>query len=443
MPRRYYWIIFLVLAGFEACKDRWVTGSGPQAAEWDSMSQSMPGMVKAPDTMRREVYTCSMHPQVIRDTPGQCPICRMELLKKSAESRRVDGIDLGTLLKPTNGFVIASLPVITMEWGSVAIEVKALGFVTYDTRRVGAISARVSGRIEKLYVRYRFEPVHAGQKIMDMYSPELLTAQQNLLFLLKNDAANATLIAAARERLLLLGMSPGQLAEVVRTGKAAYTVSICSGYSGHVHEAGGMMNVRSGVAGAGTTGMGGPGGMPDISLITEELALKEGMYVQKGQTVLKVYDPSRVWALVNIYAGQQGLVRKGDSVTLRAEVAPDQVIWGKIDFIEPSFRRDQKTLTARVYFDNARLRLPVGSQVEATIRSAPVSGNWLPKEAVVSLGLDKVAFVRTRGGFVAHRVETGYVYDGKIQVLGGLAPADSVARDGQYLMDSESFIIVK
>jgi Cu(I)/Ag(I) efflux system membrane fusion protein len=115
----------------------------------------------------------------------------------------------------------------------------------------------------------------------------------------------------------------------------------------------------------------------------------------------------------------------------------------RIDFIEPFYREGNKTLTARVYFENNMMdMLPVGSQVKATISGKTIKANWLPKDAVVSLGLSNVVFKNDGGVFKAHKVETGLTYQNKIQILGGLAPDDMVAANAQFLMDSESFIKV-
>jgi Cu(I)/Ag(I) efflux system membrane fusion protein len=357
----------------------------------------------------------------------------MELVKKTTGNKIIDGIDLGALLKPTNGFVITSIPLITLTKSDESIELQALGTIAYDTRQVGSISARVSGRIEKLYVRFRYQKVMAGQKIMDMYSPELLTAQQNLLFLLKNDATNAGFINAAKEKLLLLGMSNEQLQQVIQTQKPSFTVSVYSKYTGHIHESAGVMNSNNN----------SQNGMKAIADITEELPIKEGMYLQKGQTIFTVYNPSKVWALLNIYADKQGLIKKGKVVELIHEATPDKSITGRVDFIEPFFRKESKTVSIRVYFDNSKLNLSVGSQVRAKIFSNLPNADWLPTESVVSLGLDKVVFVKMPGGFMPHIVETGYVNKGKIQILNGLKSKDSVVQNAQFLMDSESFIKIK
>jgi len=380
-----------------------------------------------------ETYTCSMHPQIIREEPGNCPICGMQLIKKSGANKKIDGLDLNTLLKPTNGFVISSIPVTTLESSDERIEVDALGTIAYDTRYMGNISARVAGRIEKLYVRFRYQKISAGQKVMDIYSPELLTAQQNLLFLLKNDAGNSSFINTAKQKLLLLGMSNEQLQRVIQTQQPSFTIAVYSKYSGHIHEAAGIMN----------SGNNNPAGMKDIALVTEELSLKEGMYIQKGQTIFSVYNPSRVWALLNIYGDNQSTIKREDGVELSSETNPDKTFFGKVDFIEPFFRKENKTLSVRVYFDNSKLQLPVGSQVKATISGRPKMADWLPKESIVSLGLDKVVFVKAPGGFIPHIVSTGFTNRGKTQIVDGLSFTDSVALNAQFLMDSESFIKIK
>lgn len=377
-------------------------------------------------------YTCPMHPEITKDRPGKCPICGMDLVKKETDSKKVGDVALESLLKPSNEFVVSSIPVTTIEQRGEQIEIEALGNIAYDTRQVGSISARVSGRIEKLYVRYRYQKISKGQKILDIYSPEILTAQQNLLFLLKNDAANTTFIEAAKEKLLLLGMSNEQLKQVIQSGKPSLTIAVYSNYGGHIHEAsnGGSMNNEA-------------GNMKDISLITEDLSLKEGMYIQKGQSVFTVFNPDKAWAILNIYGDNQSSVKTGNTVKVVPETAPNKYFTATIDFIEPFYRKENKTLTARVYFNNSDLKIPIGSQVKATIFGNTKEAFWLPKEAVLSLGMDKVVFNRTNGGFKAVKITTGISHERHIQVLSGLSTTDSIAANAQYLMDSESFIKVK
>jgi Cu(I)/Ag(I) efflux system membrane fusion protein len=378
---------------------------------------------------KKELWTCSMHPEIIRDKPGTCRICGMDLIKKVENATALNEIMLNDLLQPTDRFVVSSIPVTTIKKKSEQIEIESLGTIAYDTRLVNTISARVSGRIEKLYVKYRYQHVMKGQRIMDIYSPELLTAEEELLFLVKNDPDNFSLISAAKQKLLLLGVSESQLRQIIKTAKPALSIAVYSNYSGHIHEAGNTM-----------PGTNSNEQRMDLSRVTEELPVKEGMYVEKGQNIFLLYNVDRSWVLLNIFPEDQNQVQVGDAVRIVPEAVPEKNFRAKIDFIEPFYRKDNKTLTARVYFNNSQLQIPIGSQVRAIIFASSKEADWLPLSAVLSLGIDKVVFIKTMGGFKAHKVETGLSYKNQIEILAGLNKADSVAANAQFLTDSESFI---
>jgi membrane fusion protein, copper/silver efflux system len=407
----------MLLTVFAGCRSR-------EQKDGQAAGKGKPLAMQAED-----IYTCSMHPQIAEHHPGNCPICGMTLIKKNPAPIATDRLALETLLKPANGSVLSSLAVVRPERRDVAIPVTAYGTIEYDPRNAATISARIAGRIEKMYIRYRYQEVKKGQKVMDIYSPELLTAEQNLLFLLQNDGGNDAFIQAAKERLRLLGMGEEQLAQIVKSGKPLYAVSIYSNYSGHVHEAGMMQDgsQRAAVASA-----------ADGDL-TQELSLKEGMYVQKGQTLLMIMDHHRVWAAVQIFSSDQSRVKAGDAVRIVPEADSSMVIEGRVDLLEPFFRPNSNTLTARVYFHNEGM-LPVGSHVVATISGAKKDGLWLPQSAVLSLGLNQVVFKKSEGGFAVHKIRTGIRSGGEVEILAGLVEADSVAANSQYFIDSESFI---
>ncbi len=357
-----------------------------------------------------------------QDMPG------MDMAKPTANA---SDLNLSSLLKPTNGFVVSSITTTTISSSEISPVINALGRIAYDTRQVGVISSRIAGRIDRLYVRYRYQKISKGDKIMDIYSPELLTAEETLLFLLKNDPANSSLINASKERLQLIGMNTEQVQTIINSRKPINAITIFSDYSGHIHEAGteNNMPVSSGV-------------MKDISLTTEPLSIKEGMYMQKGQEIFSIYNTGKAWVLLNIYTDNQDAVKLGNSLHIICETAPDKDFNGKIDFIEPFYRKDSKMLTARVYFDNSVLQIPIGSQVKATINTNKRTVSLLPASAVVSLGIDKIVFRKTDGGFKAKKVETGSIINDQVQILSGLSVQDSVAVNAQFLMDSESFIKV-
>ncbi|HRN78830.1 MAG TPA: efflux RND transporter periplasmic adaptor subunit [Ferruginibacter sp.] len=376
----------------------------------------------------KDVYTCPMHPEIIRNAPGSCPICGMDLVKKETGSEAIKDVQLEALLKPVDGFVISTVQVTSVEQRDEDIELDVVGTVAYDTRQAGAISSRVNGRIEKLYVRYKYQPVQKGQRIMDIYSPELMTAQQNLLFLLRNDPNNISLIDAAKDRLRLMGMSAGQIATVVRTGAAIYSVPVFSNYSGFVTD----INTATNAASADN--------MQPAPTTNQELTIKEGMYVQNGQAVFTVYNQSKAWILLDIYPEQQTLVQVGNPVRIVPETAPSENFRATVDYIEPVFRTGKKTVAARVYFNNATRRLPIGSRVTANIFAKPKAAWWLPKEAILSLGREKVVFKKEATGFRAIKITTGIEVNRQVQILTGLQKQDSVAVNAQYLVDNEAFI---
>ena len=378
----------------------------------------------------KQLYTCSMHPQIIRDKPGNCPICEMKLVKKEENGQKINSIELEDLLKPTNEFVITSAAVTTIQNKSEVISIEAIGNIQNDTREIGSISAITGGRIEKLYVRYRYQMIHPGEKIMDIYSPEIATAQQNLLFLLKNDPTNTSLINAAKQRLLLLGMSNQQVNQLMSSGKASFTVAVYSKIMGHIHE-------------AGAEKMDATANMQVPSSTTAPLTIREGMYVQKGQRIFSLTNPHKAWAVLNIFPENQHYVKVGNEVKIVPEAMPQKAFNAQINFIEPFYRQGSKTLTARVYFDNYQRQIPIGSQVRANIFGNTTNANWLPKDAVLSLGINEVVFLKTSGGFIAHKIQTGLRQENFVQVINGLSQKDTVASNAQYLTDSESFIKIK
>lgn len=375
-----------------------------------------------------EIYTCPMHPQIIRHEPGNCPICGMQLVKKENVSKEFSEVDLSTLLQGDNNTVVSSIPVTTMQFANEQIQLEALGSVEYDTRFMKTIPARVSGRIEKLYIKYRFQPIHKGDKVMDIYSPELLTGQQNLLFLIKNDPTNTPLINEAKQRLLLLGMNSNQLQKIISSGKAIFSVTVYSNYTGHILEAGNTINSSQQIIPMNESG---------------ELSIKEGVYVEKGQPVFQVNNMNNVWVTLNLFPGENSLIKVGTPVTIIPETAPDKKIISKIGFIEPFYKDGSKTVSARVYLNNSKTMIPVGSQVKATLNIQTKFSNWLPKESVLSLGLNKVVFLKKGNVFEAHQINTGIVANNLIQVDDGLDTKDSVAINAQFLIDSEGFIKVK
>ncbi len=374
-------------------------------------------------------YTCPMHPQILEDHPGSCPICGMALVKKSGQASEGSGISLNTVLQPVNSSVLSTVNAIVPIEKDVQTTISAQGYLDFDTRTFNNIASRFSGRIEKLYIKYAFQEIHRGQRIFDIYSPDMVTAQQDLIFLTKNSAQETALINAAKQKLLLLGMTSEQINRVIKTRQAFYSLPVYSAYEGHVHDM-----PHSQMTGA-----------PQVSSPSDlttnlPLSVKEGMYVEKGQTLFNVLDPHKLWAIIKIDGSAVSGLKLNQSVTISLPDIPGKTINGKINFIEPALQDGDKTTSIRVYLDNMNHELKVNSIVKATIQTGSTEGLWIPRSALVDLGQTKIVWLKSGGSFHAHQVSSGTAHNNEIQITKGLSVTDSLASNAQYLTDSESFI---
>lgn len=361
--------------------------------------------------------------------------------------------ELNFLIRPTNSSVIASVETITPKRTSMEAIIELDGVITYDTRNVFTIPARVAGRIEQLYVKYNFQPVKKGQKLLEIYSPELITAQKELLFLLANDADNTQVIQGAKQKLRLLGASEAQINKLIQARRESYTFAIYSPYSGYVTVPGAAAQQQPGMstpapAGGGMDGMGGTGtSLPAASAspITtpQEFNLREGMYVDAGQTLFQVISNDELWAEFNVPAGQLQAVTKDTPVTVTVPQLADQEIKTKVDLVQPYFESGEN-------FARVRVRIPAqpnvtlaGQLVQAQVNYTTAPSLWVPKESVLNIGTSTVAFKKSESVFIPVTVQAGQTLNGMTEILSGLSEQDVIANNAQFLVDSESFIRVR
>lgn len=365
------------------------------------------------------IYYCPMHPEVVQDHPGKCAKCNgMELVKKDP------GEALNTALRPTNASVLANIRTIKPETKEVALRIEATGVVDYDEFTKHDIASRLDGRIERLYVRYNYQPINAGDRVFDIYSPDLVTAEQNFIYVLNHDAGATDLVNAAAQKLKILGLTDAQINTIKRTRRAQQTMTIYSKWSGHIHE----MN----------TGMTAVPGT--IVQSSTPLSMKEGMYVMRGQAIFNVVDPHRVVVRLQIRSRDIGLAKVGQPVALELDETPKMEMEGKIDFIEPIIRQGAKTVASRVSLDNAEHHHKVGTLVKAVISAGKKEALWVPATAVVDLGKDKVVWLKDADRFRVQKIETGVMTSGWVEVLAGITDSDEIASEAHYLSDSEGFI---
>jgi Cu(I)/Ag(I) efflux system membrane fusion protein len=377
-------------------------------------------------------YTCPMHPQIQEDHPGSCPICGMTLVRKSGQASEGSGISLNTVLQPVNSSVVSNINAIVPEQKEMQTAISADGYLDFDTRTFNNIASRFSGRIEKLYIKYAFQEIHRGQRIFDIYSPELVTAQQDLIFISKNSPQETGLINAAKQKLLLQGMTNEQVNQVIKSGKAFYSLPVYSPYDGHVHDM-----PHSQMPGSTATET------PSSYANNLPLSVKEGMYVEKGQNLFNVVNPHMLWAIIKIDRSAMVGLKLNQSVTMTLPDVPGKVIAGKVNFIEPVLQNGDKTTSIRVYLDNMDHELKVNSLVKAEIQTGQTKGLWIPRSALIDLGRTQIVWLKKGTAYQAHQVSIGSVNGNEIQITKGLTVTDSMASNAQYLTDSESFIKTK
>jgi multidrug efflux pump subunit AcrA (membrane-fusion protein) len=375
----------------------------------------------------------------------------MDLVRKARPGEEVEITeDLSKLLKSPNETVIASIKTIKGEYKSIPVSIEAQGVVTYDTRNVYTIPTRIGGRLEKVFLKYSFQQVRKGQKIAEIYSPELLTAQRELLFLLENDSENQGLIQSAKERLKLLGATDAQINDLVQQKEPKNTFTIYSPYDGYVisdtqQSPSAPMTPQSAASSGGgmSDGMGGssstsPSSTQGASTVSSgDQLVREGSYAASGQTLFKIVNPSALRVELNVASTLTGTVKKGGKVTL--DFGDQHNDEGTIDFVQPFFNEGQEFLTVRVYTKNTE-RLHIGHLVKAVIESNPVEALWVPKDAVLHLGVDDVVFIKEKNVFKPKKVVAGIRTENEVEIKQGLSSSDEIASNGQYLVDSESFI---
>lgn len=376
---------------------------------------------------QNEVYTCSMHPEIIRDKPGNCPICGMNLVKKVTENNAVEDNSLDNVIKPTDNFIVGNYQTTTAIDTTLSGKINLPGIVGYDPNSSVNIAARMSGRIEKMYVNYKYQKVNKGQKLFDLYSPELLTEQQNFIYMITNDAENPSIINASRQKLLLYGMTESQINFLVATKKSNPVISIFSPASGIIDGTGTMDNTTNPA-------------MQSASNNTATLDVKEGSYIKKGEVIFKLLNTDKVWGIFNVIQGYNSLIKANQSIRITSELDKNEFMDAKINFVETQLNATDKTNRIRVYLNNNKLKLPIGLRLQGVVKTNPVNGIWIQKQSMVSIGNKKIVFLKMDNGFRATSIKTGIEIVDFIQIMEGISVKDTIAKNAQYLIDSESFI---
>jgi membrane fusion protein, copper/silver efflux system len=370
-----------------------------------STQATAPAAATAGDPGKQVLYWYDpMNPQHKFDKPGKSPFMDMDLVPKYAGEAAAEP---GTVsISPR---MVQNLGVRTAEakTGSLESRFEAVGSIAYNERGVVQLQARATGFVERLHARAPLDPVSKGAPLVELLYPEWAGAQEEYLLLRKSASPDLqSLAAAARQRLVLLGMSDAEIAAVEREGGAQPRVTIHAPISG----------------------------------VIAELGVREGMTVSAGSMLFKLVDVSTVWVNAEVPEAQAAQLRPGSAVEARVTGYPDAVFKGKVGALLPEVNAATRTLRARIELPNPAGRLKPG--MFATLTFASQQGKQavlVPSEAVIRTGQrDVVVVALGEGKFRATEVQVGREADGQSAILRGLKPGDKVVLSGQFLIDSEA-----
>lgn len=353
-------------------------------------------------------YTCPMHPSVRQSAPGQCPICGMDLAGVTFDQQESGTIFVDPARRDAVGIRTAKA-----ERRPLSLAVRAVGRVTYDETRLQDITLKVKGWIARLDVNVTGQAVARGQRLLSLYSPELLAAQQEyLLALAQSDGTAApdhasVLAKASEKKLRLLGVSAGQLEEIRKRGAPIEEMPIVSPVSGYVIE-------------------------KDIV---------EGASVEPGQRLYRIAALDQIWVEAAIYESDLPHVKRGQAARVKLSFAGDREVVGNVATVYPYLDAQSRTGKVRIELANKELTFKPDMYADVAIDVELGPRLVVPVSAVVYTGPRRLVFVDIGGGqFRPQEVTLGTRAGDLLEVASGLAEGQTVVIEGNYLVAAESRI---
>ncbi len=387
-----YWLLPMMMTLFMACKSK----------SSDDASHSMNN-----DDHQNQQYTCPMHPQIIRDKPGLCPICKMDLVP-------VQKTGTGALLMLSESQMqLANIRTIKVGEGTFNTSKSLTGRLVTNPQNTELISSRLPGRIERLFVKEAGQRVLKGQPLYQIYSEQLQVLQQDYLLQLRQVASFSgeriyvSLREAAKNKLKLFGYSDAQIRSLSKANQVSPTVTVYARSTG----------------------------------VAIEIMVTEGQYISEGSAIIQVENYGRLWVEADLYPSEIDQVKLGSILKVLVNGFEGTAQNAKVDFISPAINPSTQRLTIRAAIDNASGRFQAGMQANVLLSTATITkAVSLPIEAVIRDENGARVWIKSKSSFSERKVTTGAEDASQIVVTSGIANGEEVVSSGAYLLHSESVL---
>lgn len=335
------------------------------------------------------------------DKPGKSPFMDMPLVPVYPDEGGDGNVSISPRTVQNLGIRTA-----TVASAEMTIGLATVGTVAVDERSITVVQSRVNGYVEKLHVRAQYDPVAAGQPLVDIYAPDWLSAQEEYLALVRAPLpGDDALSRAARRRLLLLGISEQQVQRLEREGKANPRVTLYA---------------------------------PDSGVVWE-LGVRDGQAVTPGMTLFRLASLASVWVNAEVPEAQMALVKPGVAVSARTTAMPDRIFSGHVAAILPEVNATTRTVKARIVLANPDRLLRPGMFARIDFTGGMMRALMVPTEAVIHTGTRSVVILAEEGDkFRPVDVEAGRESEGITEIRKGLNDGQKVVVSGQFLIDSEA-----
>lgn len=353
-----------------------------------------------------QMWTCSMHPQIMQPEAGDCPICGMDLIPIEVGA---DGLSADQFKLTNNAMALANIQTaIVGSENDMDNPIILSGKIAENEKENTVQVSYFSGRIEKLHVSFTGEEVSKGQLLATIYSPELYAAQQELITAGTLKESQPELYKAVRNKLKLWKLTENQINDIEKTGKVKENFSVFATVSGTV---------------------------------TDKL-IEQGDYIKQGQPLLKIANFNSVWANFDVYENQIDLFKKGQEIVVNANYNPNKKFKAQVDFIDPVLNTKTRTVNLRVVLNNKDKDLKPGMFVTGKINGSNLNndvGISIPSSAILWTGNRSVVYIKTSPDepiFEMREIELGKQMGESYGVLKGLDIGDEIVTNGTFTIDA-------